>query len=151
MKWDAIRQVHGEAAAAVAASAERIGGDQWSAARAEGKWSPAEVIEHLNLAYDVLLAEMAGGPGMRIKTRPLQRIMLRMMLLPKLLRGQPFPKGIPAPREIRPAVSGADQHAAITSFKAKAQQFDAAAAKAIADGSGVRLTHPYFGKGPLDN
>lgn len=146
MKWKAVQQLHEEAVESLAASAERIPAPRWLLPRSEGKWSPAETVEHLNLAYDVLLREIAGGEGMQIRTKLWQRILLRMTLVPKLLRGVPFPAGARAPRETRPVLITTDQAAAIDRFRDRAARFQAAANEARSEGNRVRLTHAYFGR-----
>jgi hypothetical protein len=130
----------------VIAAAERISQERWMMPRAEGKWSPAEVVEHLNLAYDALLRDFAGEGGMKIRTKLWQRVLLRITLVPKLLRGAPFPANARAPRETRPGVVNADKDAAIAGLRDRASKLDAAAADAMTSRRRVRLTHAYFGR-----
>lgn len=151
MTWSAVQQVHSEAAADLARAAERVPPDKWLAPREEGKWSPAEIVEHLSLAYDVFLRELGGGAGMQIRTKLWQRIYLRLLLVPRLLRGEPFPAGARAPREIRPANPSPDQAAAVASFRDRAARFDAATDTAQRSGSRLKLTHAYFGSASLDD
>jgi hypothetical protein len=145
MNWDAVQQIHTTAAQDVVAAAERVPADRWLQPRAEGKWSPAEVLEHLSLAYDVLLRELAGGEGMAIRTKLWQRILLRFTIVPGILRGGAFPKGARAPRETRPALTTTDQRAAIAAFRDRAARLAAAASDAQSR-RGVKLTHAYFGR-----
>ena len=149
MKWPEAERVHAEAADDLAAAAERVPAEKWLVPRGEGKWSPAEVVEHLNMAYDVLLAELESGRGMQIRTKFWQRMYLRVVYLPRLLRGGPCPEGIRAPRELRQPVANPNQSSAIAGFRERAARLRSSAAKAIADGRKVRLTHPYFGTSPL--
>ena len=141
MKWEEIAALHDGAANAFAAAAERVPADRWLAPRAEAKWSPAEVVEHLNLVYDVALRELAGGTGMALRTKFWQRVVLRFTILRKILRGDGFPAGAPAPRETRPALSTTDQGELIARFRERAARF---AAVAAADRD-QRITHAYFG------
>src|SRR5688572_3019595 len=124
MKWVDIQHLHSHAASELAASAERVDPARWLAPRAEGKWSPAETLEHLCLAYDVLLREIGGGPGMQVRTRWWQRILLRFTMVPKLLRGGAFPAGARSPRETRPTVTNPDQKSAIAGFRDRAARLD---------------------------
>ena len=149
MQWPEIRQIHLDAAAELVASAERIPAERWMLPRAEGKWSPAEVVEHLTLAYDIILRELGGGPGMMVRTKLWQRIMLRFTLIPKLLRGEGFPAGARAPRETRPQSANPDQKAAVAGFRDRAARLDADVAAAITSGRRIRLTHAYFGSAGL--
>ena len=145
MKWSAVKQFHSEVAAELVSAARSVPPEKWLVPRDEGKWCPAQVVEHLNLAYDVILRELAGGEGMKIRTKFLQRTMLRWTIMPRLMRGAPFPAGVPAPREIRVPVANADQAAVIASFADRAAKLETAATQAEEKG-GVRLTHAYFGK-----
>jgi hypothetical protein len=149
MNWSALKQFHSEVAAELVSAAQGVPPQKWLVPRDEGKWCPAQVVEHLNLAYDVLLRELAGGEGMKIRTKFLRRMLLRWTIMPRLMRGAPFPPGVPAPREIRGPVANADQAAAIAAFAERAVRFEAAAAQAQEKG-GVRLTHAYFGKSSVE-
>jgi hypothetical protein len=149
MNWPEIQKIHDDATRDVTAAAERIPPDRWMAPRAEGKWSPAEIVEHLNLAYDALLRDFAGEGGMKIRTKLWQRILLRFTLVPKLLRGAPFPANARAPRETRPATANPDQAAAIAGFRERSARLGAAAAEAVSSRRRVRLTHAYFGRSPV--
>ncbi len=149
MKWPDVERIHSDAAADLVAAAERVPPEKWLIPRGEGKWSPAEVVEHLNLAYDVLLAELAGGKGLQVRTKFWLRMYLRLVYMPRLMRGGPFPEGVRAPRELRQPVANPDQSSAIAGFRDRAARMISGASAAIADGRKVLLTHPYFGKSPL--
>lgn len=142
MIWDEARRLHAEAATELVSAAEAIPTDRWLLPRADGKWSPAEIVEHLTLAYDVLLRELGGGPGMQIRTTLWQRLLLRLTLFPKILRGEPFPANARAPREMRPAMPAIDQPSAIARFRDLAARFDSET-REVRSG---RLTHAYFGR-----
>lgn len=151
MNWAEALQLHSRAAADAVAAAARVPADKWLVARGDGKWSPAEIVEHLSLAYDVLLRELAGGPGMQIRTKLWQRLMLRQTILPKLMRGGPFPTGVRSPREIRPAITSPDQTQAVARLRDGAARFEAAANESWRANPRARLTHAYFGKSTVDN
>ena len=151
MNWESAHKLHVDAAADFADAASRVPADRWLTPRGEGKWSPAEIVEHISLAYDVLLREISGGPGMAIRTKLWQRLLLKVYMVPGLLRGKPFPKDARAPKETRPTLSTTDQSAAVTSLRDKAARFDAAAVEAQKSGRRVHLTHAYFGSASLRN
>jgi hypothetical protein len=148
--WADALRLHQSAAAEYARSAGALAEDAWAAPITEGKWSPAEITEHLIRAYEVLLRELSGGPGMALRTGPLQRVLLRLLLVPRLLRGTPFPLGARAPRETRP-VGMIDQQHALARFVNLADQFQAAVQDARARNPRQRLTHAYFGASPLQD
>jgi uncharacterized damage-inducible protein DinB len=151
MKWTDITELHLRVARDAAAAAQRIPPDKWMRPRADGKWSPAEVVEHVNLAYDAFLQELAGGAPMKVKTKAWQRVLLRFTMVPKILRGGGFPKGARAPRETRPESPNPDQAAAVASFTKRAAEFEKAVARARDSGKRVRLTHAYFGAMTLEH
>jgi hypothetical protein len=150
MKWESVQQLLSSSSIDLASAAERVPGETWLLPRAVGKWSPAEVVEHLNLTFDVLLRELAGGAGMEVRTKLWQRVVLRFTMVPRILRGRGFPKGARAPKEMRPAVTSVDQPAAIAGFRDRAARFEVATAAAHQSGR-ARLTHAYFGKSSIKN
>lgn len=149
--WDATVALHHAAAADFAAAAEALEDGVWEAPRAPGKWSPAEIVEHLSLAYDVLLGELAGGAGMALRTRWWQRALLRWTLVPRLLGGARFPRGAIAPRETRPSGGTADRAAAVARFRERAATFERAIAEARRERPDGRLTHAYFGSSSYED
>jgi hypothetical protein len=141
--WDAIVADHDDAAATFLRTVERIELETWRTSPADGKWSASEIVEHVALAYDTMVAEIGGGTAVRLRVPLWRRIALRLTVLPRLLRGR-FPRGAPAPRETRPAtapptVADGVQRvgAAMSAFRALAMD-DAHRRRA-------RVTHPYFG------
>ena len=145
MKWPEVKELHTRAAAELIAVAERVPAERWLVPRADGKWSPAEVLEHLTLAYEVILRELEGGGGMQIRTKWWQRILLRFTMVPKILRGEGFPSGARAPRETRPSSPALDQHAAIARFRDLGTLVEQKAAQS----DRKKLTHAYFGSASI--
>jgi hypothetical protein len=150
MKWTAIQQLHGDAAERLAMSAEKVDPQKWLVPRAEGKWTPAQVVEHLSRVYDVVTNEIEGGPGMKLRLQFWQRMYLRVTVLGRILNGGWFPEGAPAPYETRPGAVTPDQRTSIAGFRARAAQFATAAASAHESGRRVRVTHAYFGTASVE-
>jgi DinB family protein len=150
LSWPTVQQLHSNVVVDVTTAAGRVPPEKWMTPRADGKWSPAEIVEHLSLVFDVLLRELAGGGAMEVRTKLWQRILYRLTIMPKLLRGHPFPRGVRAPRETRPATANADQSAAIAAFRDRAARFETAAADAQQKPN-ARLTHAYFGSSTVVN
>jgi len=145
MNWQRVLETHAQAASSLAETAARIPAERWLTPRAEGKWCAGEVLEHLNMTYDVLTRELEGGKGMAVVTKLWQRMLLRVTVVPKILRGGFFPNGARAPREIRPAHASPDRDAAIASFRDRSERFHQAAIAAHAK-RGVKVSHAYFGR-----
>lgn len=137
--------LHQAAVDDLVAKAEVLPESAWFGPTSPGKWSPAEVLAHLVCTYDTLLRELAGGPGMAIRTKLWQRWLLRFTVLPRMLAGGAFPKGAVAPRETRPAGTlGRAESVAL--FRRRAAELEEAARSAK---EGQRLTHAYFGAATL--
>ncbi len=117
----------------------------WAAPREPGKWSPAEIAQHLILSYGPPLAELDGGEGFSIRLPWWKRAVLRWKVLPKILYADTFPKGAPAPREARPNRGASSPEEAARLLRGSAELFLARVCEAHASRS-VRLTHSYFGK-----
>jgi hypothetical protein len=62
---DAVAR-HSAAASAFAKTAGAMKPDVWSTPLAEGKWSPAQVTEHLNRTYQMTLGELRGKGGLQL-------------------------------------------------------------------------------------
>jgi hypothetical protein len=144
MQWNDALKHHAEAAAELLRGAGSVAPERWSEPLGTGKWTPAQVVQHLILAYEAMLQELSGGPGMRVRTGRWQRLVLRWTVLPRLLRSGEFPRAR-APRETVPADSPADQGETLEAFRRRAAEF--AEAVRIARGRGRRATlvHAYFG------
>jgi|GEM_PF-565415 len=154
---DAALTLNRQAADDFARAAEALPDEAWSTPLDEGRWTPAEVCKHLNLAYEVLIDELEGGPGMKILPALWQRTLLRFTLLPRLLRGAPFPQ-VRAPRKIRPSGPGAPElpgadvprTEALTEFRSLADRFDEGVRKTHGKNAKAKLSHAYFGRCSLD-
>jgi hypothetical protein len=140
----AIR-LHDDAAGRYARSAESVAESAWARPLAEGKWSPAQVTDHLVRVFEVMVQELGGGGGMQVRVRGWRQQLLRWTLMPRLLRGRPFPRGAPAPREIRPAPTVEPKEVLLARFRSHAEAFRTAVERAAAQTPGQTLTHAYFG------
>ena len=126
-------------------TAEAVPPDRWGTPRAPGKWSPAQVVEHIALAYEtntrLLRGRVPGGAPRWL--RPL----IRKFLLGMVLRRGDFARRARAPKIMEPAVSQPAAPAAelLARLDAAAGNFEAGAAAHLGD----TLEHPFFGKVPL--
>jgi hypothetical protein len=141
VRWPEALRIHGSAASAFAAAAEAVEPEAWDRPIAEGKWSPAQITDHLIQTYDVVLCEIRGGRGMKVRTRLWMRLFLRLTFMPRILRGGWFPAHAPAPPEIRPEKTSRGQQDGVALFRQRAQEFDAA----VQGRPEARATHAYFG------
>ena len=139
--WPDALRIHGSAASDFAAAAEAVGPESWDRPLAEGKWSPSQITDHLIRTYDVLLLEIAGGGGMKVRTRLWMRIALRLTYMPRILHGGWFPARAPAPPEIRPSKAPPGQQEGVALFRQRAREFETA----VQGNPQAGLTHAYFG------
>ncbi|HET6763224.1 MAG TPA: DinB family protein, partial [Longimicrobiaceae bacterium] len=76
-RWDAARDEHRVALAAYLDAAERMPQAAWTQPWSPGKWTPAQITEHLALAYEAGVTEIRGGPAMQLKMTPARRAVFR--------------------------------------------------------------------------
>jgi hypothetical protein len=136
---------HREAIEKVVRAVRSFDSQVWEVPCAPGKWSPAEIAEHLALAYGPPLAELEGGAGYALCVTGWKQLLVRWRYLPVILERGTFPPGVKAPREARPANHSASPEAAASRLAENASCFERRLAEAQATGP-VRLTHAYFGK-----
>ncbi len=144
-RWDAAADEHHVSLAAYLYTASALAADAWERPWGPGKWTPAQVTEHLTRSYEALLVELREGRAMELKLAPWRRTLTRWILLPHILFHRSFPVRAPAPREVRPKEVRAGRDAALASMRALGETFVAELAAARLQGS-LGLTHPYFGK-----
>jgi hypothetical protein len=148
-RWTEALRLHRDAADAYLAAASSLSDEAWSSPIAAGKWTPAQITDHLNRAYDVLLSELRGGSGMAVRTRRWQQWLLRFTIVPRLKRGGWFPAGARAPRETRPVDSLADRQSLLERFRLLAGEFEDEIRSSRAADPRRRVTHAYFGAASL--
>jgi hypothetical protein len=135
---------HRDSVEAAARALESQDPSAWNAPIAPGKWSPAEIAQHLALSYAPAIAELEGGRGYAIRLAAWQRFFARTFVVPRILAGK-FPERAPAPRESRPTGGAATPAEGARLLRESAEKFAHRLAEARAAGP-VRVTHPYFGR-----
>jgi hypothetical protein len=143
-RWEAAAEEHSLALTAYLDSAGGLDDQAWQRPWAAGKWTPAQITEHVTMVYEVLQQELRGGEPMRPKLSPWRQKITRWILLPHILFHRKFPLRVPAPREIRPGEPRAGQREALRRLEVQAIAFEDELSRAFRCGSGT-LTHPYFG------
>jgi DinB superfamily len=145
-RWQAALDEHRVALAAFHDAAERVPASAWQTPRAPGKWSPAQIAEHLALAYEAMLGELRGGPAMKPRAKPWQQTVFRWVVLPHVLFHRSIPRAS-SPREMRPPETGPDRAAVLHRLAQRADEMERELDRARRAGGGY-LTHPYFGPVP---
>lgn len=142
---DAATQDHAAAVADFLAAARAIPDDAWERPMSSGKWSPAQVAEHLRLTYVVIQNELAGGSGLRIRTPWWLRLVLRWRLLPRILDTGKLPAGARASSEIRPGSGPFPRAQVLEALEVAARVAQESVARGW-DDRGAGITHHVFGR-----
>jgi hypothetical protein len=147
-EWGDVVALHNRAVADFAATARRAAADDylWSAPGAPGKWSPAEIVQHLVLAFEAVQRELREGVPMKLRTRAWHRLVLRFTLQRRLMRGGAFPHGARSPREARPHGDIGPAGSLIGRLEGLNAELIADLADARTSRPRLRLLHPYFGR-----
>ena len=132
-----------QAVQAFLASARAVPAARWDLPRAEGKWSPAQVAEHVALGYEAARDVLRGrAPGAGAPPRLLRPLIRAFLLRPVLWLGR-FPAASKAPAELQPgACPGVG---VLDRLRAAAEAFESEAAAARS----ASIDHPAFGRLPL--
>lgn len=146
-RWEEALDEHREALAAFLDTAGDVGDAEWGAPWGPGKWTRAQVVEHVSLTYEACIRELETGEAMALKLTPWRRKLTRWILLPHILFHRSFPLRAPAPREIRPKEPRAPRAEALRQLRELGERFEAAMERALRSGGGS-LTHPFFGLVP---
>ena len=142
---DALQEAHRNSVAAFITAAEAIPDSSWELPRAADKWSPAQVTEHLRLTYELGSRELSGQAGLRVRTAWWVRLMLRLRVLPTILRDGRIREGALAPRELRPGPGPFARETLLAHLRQGAVATEAALIVRVQDGS-AGITHHVFGR-----
>jgi hypothetical protein len=124
------------------AAAAALPADRWDRAAAPGKWSPAQVSEHVALGAEVAtdaLRERSALPPIPRFLRPL----IRFLFLRRVLKSGRFPRG-KAPAAFLPSQSPGPREVVLARVRASADRF-AAECRTLASAGTTRFVHPVFG------
>ena len=138
------REQHRRSVDTFISHAESVAPEEWELPLAPGKWSPAQVAEHVRLTYEVVCRELEGGHGIRLRSPWWLRPILRFRFLPMILRGGRLPAGARAPREIRPGAGPFPRTALLQSLRDVAVR--AEEAMAVRSPGAPGFTHHVFGR-----
>ncbi len=143
-KWKEATRQHLATVQTYVDTASKLSSDSWLPPIAEGKWSPAEITEHLKLVYEASLREMRESTAIKIRSGWLVQRFLRLFILPRIFNTGKFPKGAKSPQEMRPTNVIKDQSEALTTFSSLANEFQSEIVKRKGLKE-TRLSHHIFG------
>ena len=85
------------------AAARAVPAARWQAPRAEGAWSPAQIVEHLAVTYEFNRQVVAGtAPGIPLLLRPM-RPLLRYVVITSTLKAGRFTRKGRTPKFLKPS------------------------------------------------
>lgn len=144
-----LRETHQRALAEFLAAARAVDAARWERTSPPGDWSPAQVAEHVRLAYVVVGAPLTGGTGLRVRTPWWLRPFLRWRFLGGILDSARFPRSR-APRELRPGPGPFDREATLRAIESAAAELERTIVAHWHDRRAA-VTHHVFGSlGPAD-
>jgi uncharacterized damage-inducible protein DinB len=129
------------------ATARAVPPAAWHQPRAPGKWSPAQVTEHVAIAYEVSRGILRGTFAWRGAPRFVRPLIRTFFLKPVLKTGR-FAKGGKTPTHFEPTTTPASIGDLATRLQAAATAFEVDV-QAAAQGGQTTLDHPFFGAVPL--
>jgi hypothetical protein len=144
----AARDANRRSVAEFVAHARGIDAAAWNREPAPGKWSPAQVTEHVALAYertrDLLKNPPTGGAPWFL--RPL----IRFFYVRPILRTGRFPANAKAPKQFRPTTSTESADVLCRRVESAATGLELDLAELASQGRNA-ISHPIFGRTPLED
>lgn len=137
------REANQRSVAEFVAAARDIAPADWGRETAPGKWSPAQVTEHVTLAYEATRGILRGpaSGGVPRLLRPL----IRQFYVRPILRSGRFPPNGKAPRQFRPSGSPVPPEALCARLEDAARGFEAELERLASEGKQA-VEHPVFGR-----
>lgn len=130
----------------VMAAARALDAAGWSRARAEGAWTPGQIVEHLAITYeysrDVVIGTAKGGSAPRL-LRPL----VRWFVVDSPLKAGKFTRKAKAPGMLRPSASAAPAAELVDRLNRAVTAFESAIRSGHPEARHA-LVHPFFGRMP---
>ena len=143
-KWKKIGDRHSGAVDGFLAAAAAIDAAGWQSPLADGKWTPAQVTQHVTQTYEVLTVQLRTGKGLTVQTGWLLRKVLRIVVLQPIMWTRRLPRGAKAPRVLQPGAVDVPQEAAIERLRAVAAEFETELLSRRHE-KDLQLTHHIFG------
>jgi DinB family protein len=125
--------------------ADAVNETQWFIPRAEGKWTPAQEVRHVILAYETFIRDLGGGTPMALIGTPFKRRIWRLLGLSQILWRKRIPVAVRAPREVRPPEEPGRAGELLPVLMERAESFDRTFIRVWEASPEQRVTHAYFG------
>ena len=141
---DASLSANRQAAASFLSTARSVEVARWAQPIASGKWSPAQLADHVAIAYEVAVRALKGDPTMQSAPRFLRPI-IRAVGFNSILKKGAFPDRTRGPKVFAPStahpayeVSAARMEAAVASLESQTRE--------MARAGQLAFEHPVFGQ-----
>jgi hypothetical protein len=135
-------QAHHQAVDAFLATASAVPRAKWTVPRAPGKWSPAQIADHLAVGYESNRSLLHGQAARGVPS--LVRPMLRIFLFNPILRRGSFIPGSKTMKMLEPSATPAPPGELLGRLRSAANAFEADAAASAA--ANPTFEHPFFGR-----
>lgn len=123
-------------------------GTAWTAARAPGKWSPSQIVEHVARSLEESVNMAAGRPSRFPRFPAVVHPVVRGLLFKRVLRKGAFPKAKTS-KAMDPSSGPATPAEGRARLEAAHQKFDAACRQVASHGERMRTT--IFGAVPVED
>ena len=123
-------------------------GTAWTAARAPGKWSPSQIVEHVARSLEESAHMAAGRPSKFPRLPAVIHPVVRGLLFKRVLRKGGFPKA-KTNKEMDPASGPATPAEGRARLETAHQKFDEACRQIASHGDRMRTT--IFGAVPIED
>lgn len=141
---DAAIAGNADASRRFAAAVERMPPGAWATPIAAGKWTPAQITEHVAIAFEVAgraLRGESGIPGLPRIVRPL----VRSLFLRRVLKTKAFPRNAKGPKVFAPSASPPPAPQVIERLRRAESELEAAV-NALRNEGRSTIEHPAFGR-----
>jgi hypothetical protein len=128
------------------AAARALDGRQWTAPREPGKWTPAQIAEHLAITYEYSRAIVVGTPPGRGAPWFLKPVIRRFVVDSTLKAGRFTRKGR-TPKMFEPSAAPPASSEGLTRLQTAVTGFESAIRSGHPEGRHT-VNHPFFGKLP---
>jgi hypothetical protein len=141
----AVVESNRRAVAEFVAAAVDVSATRWMEPRSPGKWSPAQITEHVAIAYEIA-GEIVDGTADIPGRKPARfvRPLIRMLVHATVLRTGRFYKS-KTPVAYEPSSRSEAQHVLCDRLQRASDAFEQKARDKVGAGVNV-LQHPYFGR-----
>jgi hypothetical protein len=140
-RWTKPSREHWEAVDAFLEAAMAVSPARWREPLGTGRWTPAQLSEHVLRTYEASIEQLRGDLPTRIRVGPVAQRLLRWVLLPHILFRRSIPLRSRSPGAITPSEKGVEQSELTARLREAAEVLH----HEFRTTASTHLLHPYFG------